>query len=172
MADTLIVTGPEDLSSALRAAGRTGSRVLLTGGAAEALPPAQAGVRLYVPPELAEQFPEAHVAVLCPLTGQPVFSLLRRHHLRFGARAAAVFRPGALLAELRPGQPAQLRAARPDTIGGDVRCSPACLCAFTLTRREGEITAVLFDTEKTLARRCALARRLGVECIVLPDEPA
>ena len=168
MPDALIVADAADVFPALALAAQTGARVLLQ-SAPETCAPADipSGAKLYVPPELAARFPDAQVAIFCPLTGQPLFSLLRRHRLRFGARAAAVFRPGALGAALRPGCPAALSPADPREISGQARFSPACVCAYTLARVENGLDAVLFDTEKTLSRRAALCKRLGVESIVL-----
>ena len=168
MPDALIIADAADVFPALALAAQTGAHVLLK-SVPDAIAPADIppGTRLYVPPELAARFPGARVAIFCPLTGQPLFSLLRHHRLRFGARAAAVFRPGALRAELRAGCPAALSSADIGEISGQARFSPACVCAYTLARAENGLDAVLFDTEKTLSRRRALCRRLGVESIVL-----
>ena len=168
MPDALIVADAADVFPALALAARLGARVLLK-SVPDAVAPADIppGAKLYVPPELSARFPDARVAIFCPLTGQPLFSLLRRHRLRFGARAAAVFHPGALRASLRPGCPAVLSPADLREISGQARFSPACVCAYTLARAENGLDAVLFDAEKTLSRRVALCKRLGVEGIVL-----
>lgn len=160
--------------SALEDALASGARVVLDAGiriGADALahlsPEQQA--RLYVPPALADAAPRAQVVLECPAAGQRIFPALRRHALRFGARGAVLLRPTALHVTLRPDADADFFALPDELPGADVRFSRDALCAFTVQQHGAALAFSLFDTPKTIARRRALCRRLGLSCIVLAE---
>lgn len=169
MPDALILAGPGDLAAALAG----GARVLLApegeeGVAAQLSRLSQTQqARLYVPPSLADAAPWARVALECPADGQPVFPPLRRHALRFGTRGAAIVRPLAQYVTLSPDRAAIFAPLPGEAIETEIHFSRAALCACA-ARQDGEnVIFSLFDTARTIARRRALCRKLGLECIVL-----
>lgn len=125
------------------------------------------GRRLYVPPNCAEDAPQAHVLICTALSGGTLAQYLQDACTQYGTSRIALDLQRLMMEFPLPcpsgmGTPLKLQQLAQRRQGRSIYYCDA-LCARYFTRRQGgETHFVLFDDADTLQRKMALAEGLGI----------